>query len=166
MVDPVGRSFSKNILGNFVDYVVCVIVYFFSFLFVNPYTMKWRIENKICEESVTMATSLAAISGTIQIMESEINNTMKLSNQQDPVVENNLKNLQDMLNSLLYLKTTYRSCGHMEDLTDAVKNVSNKIVKNYKVVSNIRNITQHYTSTFNTVSDTMTEIGLDGNVML
>ena len=177
--DPVGGSFSKNALGNLVEYVVCVIIYFYSFLFVNPYTTKWRLENKICEESLVMATSLAAITAAIQVAENDIE-ILKSSNSPDalesnPLIAANLHNLEETRHALVFLKTNYRSTGHVEDLTEAIKNVSSKIVKNCNVVANLRDVTRSIMvgqimqnrgvpTTFNTVSDTLEEMGLKHGV--
>ena len=167
-VDPVGKSFTSNVLGNFVNYIICIVVYFFSVLFVNPYTMKWRLENQICEESVTMATSLGAISSATHIINTEIAALQKSKHRlKDDMTANNLKLLQDTASALMFLKTSYRSCGQMDQLGDAVETVSNKIIQNFKTVANVCNLsksimvsqilqTRGVPATMHTVADTLT----------
>lgn len=174
-VDPVGKSFTSNVLGNFVNYIICIVVYFFSVLFVNPYTMKWRLENQICEESVTMATSLGAISSATHIINTEIATLQKSRHRlKDEMTANNLKLLQDTSSALMFLKTSYRSCGQMDQLGDAVETVSNRIIQNFKTVANVCNLsksimvsqilqTKGVPATMHTVADTMKEMNLSAD---
>lgn len=171
-VDPVGKSFTSNVLGNFVNYIICIVVHFFSVLFVNPYTMKWRLENQICEESVTMATSLGAISSATHIIDTEIATLRKSRHRlEDEMTASNLKLLQDTSSALMFLKTSYRSCGQMDQLGDAVETVSNRIIQNFKTVANVCNLsksimvsqilqTKGVPATMHTVADAMKEMNL------